>query len=180
MPEGGGANNVVVAQTTADGAALVRANTQVSHIGGPTVQSANIASALATSCTGCHSTAVAVQVVFVTGSPQYFLPGNAATAVNGGCTLCGSFAYAWQYIVQTNGPVLLSPAGEQEVQTLKQEIAGAAASIQPDSLADDLQLQSRLDALTGELKDVIDTQLQQAGVQGGGTVLEHVDRNPDA
>jgi hypothetical protein len=178
-PQGGGANNVVLVQATADDSSIVRSNTQVAHFGGPNLHSANVASAVATNCTACHSTAVAVQVVFATGSPQDFQPANVAVAENISCTLCGSFAYAWQYIVQTDGPVRLSAQGEQEVQALKQEIDATAASIEPDSLANDLQLQSQLDTLTGELKDVIDTQMVQVGVHGAGAVHEHVDRSPD-
>jgi Fe-S cluster biogenesis protein NfuA len=178
IPQGGGANNVVLAQTTADGSLLVRANTQVSQAGGNTVTSSNIATAQATGCSGCDSTAVAVQVVFVTGSPQYFAPSNAAVAVNGGCTGCGSFAYAWQYLVQTGAPVALTPDARQQVQTLKQEIADTAAAIVPDSLEADMRLQSELDSLTSQLKDLIDSQTRLLGVDARGTVFERVDQRP--
>jgi Fe-S cluster biogenesis protein NfuA len=171
-PQGGGANNVVLAQTTADGSSLVRSSTQVSKVGAPTVTSSNIATATATNCSGCHSTAVAVQVVFVTGSPQYYAPANAAAAANGGCTGCGSFAYAWQYVVQTSGPVLLDPAAQLQLQLLRGEIKDTASSVVPDSLADDLDLQARLDELTNELKSLIDTQTELAGVQATGAVFE--------
>lgn len=179
-PQGGGANQVVLAQTTADNPLLVRSGLQVSQVGGGTVTSANIATALATDCTGCHSTAVAVQVVFVTGSPQYYTPANAASAVNGGCTGCGSFAYAWQYVVQTNGPVLLTPFARQQLQTLRQEISDTASSVVPDSLENDLDLQARLDELTSQLKSLIDTQTELAGVGSSGAIYEHTDTNPDA
>ena len=113
LPQGGGANNVVIVQTTADGAQLARAKTKIARTNGPNVGNDNIALATATGCTGCHSTAVAVQVVLVTGSPQYFAPGNAAVSVNSGCMSCGTFAYAWQYVVQVDGPAHLSPEGRR-------------------------------------------------------------------
>src|SRR5205807_9200844 len=84
----GGANNIVIAQTSTDGATLVRASTQVVPVPGDTVTSANIADAFASDCVGCHSTAVAVQVLLITGNPSYFAPGNVASAVNGACTGC--------------------------------------------------------------------------------------------
>jgi hypothetical protein len=174
IPQGGGANNVVLVQSSGDGSTAVRANTQVSQVGGPTVASSNIAAALATDCTGCHSTSVAVQVVFVTGAPQYFVPGNSATAVNAGCTECGSFAYAWQLVVQADRPLTLSAEAHQQMQTLTQEIADTAASIVPDTIDDDLLLNSELDALTSQLVDLVNAQAEQAGIQATATVEKHV------
>jgi hypothetical protein len=178
IPNGGGANNVVIAQTFADGSSLVRSHTQVAHAGGNTIESSNIATALATDCTGCHSTAVAVQVVLVTGSPQYFAPHNTAAAVNSGCTSCGTFAYAWQYTPQVDRPVRLTPEGRQEVETLKGEIDATAASIAPATIADDLLLQTELDTLTSQLKDVVDSQITAIGAHANGRPVEHVEKRP--
>jgi hypothetical protein len=178
IPNGGGANNVVIGQTFADGSSLVRSHTQVAHAGGNTIQSSNVATALATGCTGCHSTAVAVQVLLVTGSPQYFAPHNVAAAVNSGCTSCGTFAYAWQYTPQVDRSVTLTPEGRHEIQTLKAEIDATAASIVPATIADDVLLQTELDALTSQLKDVIDSQLTAAGAHANGQPVEHIDQKP--
>lgn len=178
IPNGGGANNVVIAQTSGDGSSLVRSHTQVAVAGGNTIESANIATALGTDCTGCHSTAVAVQVLLVTGSPQYFAPQNAAAAVNGGCTSCGTFAYAWQYTPQVDRPVMLTPEGRQEIAALKDEIDATAASIVPDSLSSDLLLQTELDTLTSQLKDVVDSEVAAAGAHANGMPVEHVETGP--
>ena len=174
IPEVGGANNILVVSTTGDGTVLARAKTQVAPVPGPTVGSTNIAGAFATDCTGCHSTAVAVQAIFVVGSPQVFVPGNAATAVNGGCSFCVSFAYAWQYILQVSGPVHLTPAGRAEVEDLRQQIDDTA-SMFVTSLDDALALRAKLDALTSQLKSVIDSELVASGVLATGTPNEHVD-----
>jgi Fe-S cluster biogenesis protein NfuA len=171
----GGANQVVLSSTTSDSAWHVRASTQVVPVSGDTVTSANIASASASTCTGCHSTAVAVQVLIATRNPSYFAPANVASAVNGACDGCGSYAYAWQYIVQTGGPVHLSLAARERVESLRQQIADAAASMLPsDALTDrcivpdgppypcatrDDQLTAMLDSLTAELKDAVDSGL---------------------
>jgi hypothetical protein len=178
IPQGGGANHVVIVQSSADKSRAVRASTQVSQVGGPTVATSNIALALAANCTGCHSTSVAVQVVFVTGKPQYFEPGNNASAVNSACTDCGSFAYAWQLVVQADRPLVLTPDAHQQVQALQQEIADTAASIVPDTVDDDILLQSELDALTAQLEDLVNAQAEQAGIQATGTVEEHVRQDP--
>jgi hypothetical protein len=175
IPEGGGANNVVLVSALADASARMQSHVQVSQAGGNTIQSANLASALATGCAGCHSTAVAVQVVFVTGAPQYFVPQNAAVAVNSGCHSCGTFAYAWQYTPQVDRAVVLTPAGRQEVEALASEIDATAAAIVPDSFEDDQLLQSQLDSLTAQLKDVIDSQVTAAGAHAVGAPVKHVD-----
>jgi hypothetical protein len=177
IPEGGGANNVVLVQSTPDGSAAVRAMTQLSQVGGPSVASSNIAAALASGCTGCHSTAVAVQVVFVTGSPQYFVPGNSASAVNSGCTECGSFAYAWQLVVQVDRPFVLTPEAQQRVAALKLDIASTAGSIVPDTIDDDLLLKQELDELTSQLEDLVNAQAVRAGVHAASTVNAHVERD---
>jgi hypothetical protein len=177
-PTSGGANNVVLVSATLDGDVLARAGTQVVPVGGPAVSSANIATATSAGCTGCFSTAVAVQVLFVTGNPSVFTPGNAAVAANGGCTSCGSFAFAWQYVVQTDGPAHLSPDAQRRVAELRQEISDTAASIVPDSLAADQELQARLDALTDELQAVVDSELAQAGIHATGAPERHVDAVP--
>jgi hypothetical protein len=178
VPQGGGANNVVLVQSSGDGSTAVRASTQVSQVGGPTVASSNIALALAATCTGCHSTSVAVQVVFVTGAPPYFVPGNSASAVNSGCTNCGSFAYAWQLVVQADRPLVLTPEAQQQVQALKQEIADTAASIVPDTFDDDLLLNSELDALTSQLEVLVNTQAEQAGIRATTRVEKQVRQDP--
>jgi hypothetical protein len=174
IPQGGGANNVVLVQSSDDGSTAVRANTQISQVGGPTVASSNIALALAADCTGCHSTSVAVQVVFVTGAPQFFQPGNSASAVNSGCTDCGSFAYAWQLMVQADRPLTLTPEALDRVHALRQEIADTAASIVPDTIDADLMLKSKLDELTSQLQDLVNAQAEQSGIHVTGMVEEHV------
>jgi hypothetical protein len=181
----GGANQVVTVDAGVDGSWAARAGTQVSTFGGGNAwTSANIAAATSSNCNGCHATAVAVQVIFVTGSPSYAAPANVAAAANGGCTGCGSYAYAWQYWVQASGPVTLSPAGQQRVAELRGEIAAAAQSILPsDAVTDpgltrDQQLDEKLDSLTAELKAVVDSELQAAGVLASGSLRRNASDAP--
>jgi hypothetical protein len=175
--QGGGPNNIVISQTNTDQAWQVHSNLQVAPAAGPTVASSNIADAQTTGCTGCRASAVAVQVVFVTGNPNVYTPGNAAVAATGGCNSCGAYAYAWQYLLQTDGPVYLSAAGRLEVEQLRQEIADTAASVDPTSLEADQHLTSELDALTAHLRSVVDSELQAAGVHATGTPTVHVREN---
>jgi hypothetical protein len=170
----GGANNVVLAQTTTDGSWLARASTQIVSFGGDTLASANIASATASDCTGCHSSAVAVQVVLVTGSPSTFVPANVASAANGACDACGSYAYAWQYVVEASGPVHLSSAALAQIADLRQRIADVAGSIEPTDVDSDQQLDSELNDLTAQLKQVVDDGITAAGVAATGAVEREI------
>jgi hypothetical protein len=175
----GGANNVVLAQLSTDGATLARATTQVVPVAGDTVTSANIATAINAGCVGCHSTAVAVQILIIDGSPSQFTPGNFAGAFNGGCDSCGAFAYARQHWLQVNGHARLSGVAQLRIGELRSEIADAAASMLPSDVATDPcvtpdessppcatrdeQLDQKLDELTNELIDVVTTDLETAG-----------------
>jgi len=174
----GGANNVVLVQAGNDGATMARADTQVALFGGDTLGSTNLATAINNDCDGCHSSAVAVQVLIITSDPSVFVPHNTAVAVNGACVGCGAFAYARQYVLQTNGPAHLSGAGQLQVAALRQEISDAAASITPsDALTDpcpvfpvdpacpsrDEQLKEKLDALAAELEAVVAADVQAVG-----------------
>src|SRR3954467_12760723 len=65
----GGANNVVLVQATTDGQVAARAHLQVAPFGGADFGSSNLAEAVAQTCFGCSTVAVAVQAVFLTGEP---------------------------------------------------------------------------------------------------------------
>src|SRR5919204_6500920 len=170
----GGANQVVIVQDTTDGTTLVNSHTQVVPVASDTVTSANIAAAVNAACTGCHSTAVAVQILIVHGSPSYFTPGNAAGAANGGCDGCGAFAFARQHWIQVDGTTNLSGAARQQVAVLRQEISETAASILPSDAATDpclpteacsrdFQLNAELMTLTDQLIQVVTADLKSQG-----------------
>jgi hypothetical protein len=171
----GGANHVVIAENTTDGATLVRSGTQVVPVSTDDVNSANIAAAVNAGCVGCHSTAVAVQILIVKGSPSTFSPGNVAGAANGGCDGCGAFAFARQHWIQVDQTTNLSSDARQRIAQLRQEIADAAASILPsDRLTDpcavtldcptrDDQLNAKLLALSDELIQVVTDDLRASG-----------------
>jgi putative peptide zinc metalloprotease protein len=150
----GGANQVVLATTTADGASTDRSGLQFALVGGPTVGSENLAEATSVNCTGCTTIAVAFQAVVATGNPSVVIPHNAAVAENGGCTSCSTYAYAYQYVLTTSGSAYLSAAGTTQVAKLRADVADLAAS----GLSFD-QLTARLDGLAAEFRSVVDTNL---------------------
>jgi hypothetical protein len=171
----GGANHVVIAQNTTDGAWVVNAGTQVVPVVADDVNSANIAAAANAGCVGCHSTAVAVQILIVKGSPSTFSPGNVAGAANGGCDSCGAFAFARQHWIQVDQTTNLSPEARARITELRDEISAAAASILPsdrttdpcavtlDCPTRDDVLDDELMALSTELIQVVTDDLQAQG-----------------
>jgi hypothetical protein len=182
----GGGNNVVIVDNETNGQTLVDVSTQVIPVPTDTVTSGNVAVAINANCVGCHSTAVAIQILIVRGSPSYFAPENGAGAANGSCDTCGAYAYARQHWIQTSSDAHLSGAVRQQIAQLRQEISNAAASILPSDGNDpcitpdrkppfpcpirDQLLDAKLDALTAKLIQVVTTGLEQSGADA--TVLQ--------
>jgi hypothetical protein len=150
----GGANHVVLASTTADGASTERSGLQFALVGGPTVGSENLAQATSVNCTGCSTIAVAFQTVVATGNPSVVAPHNAAVAVNGGCTSCSTYAYAYQYVLTTSGTAYLGPTGATQLAAIRAEVSDLAASGLPFD-----ELTTRLDGLALEFRSVVDANL---------------------
>jgi Fe-S cluster biogenesis protein NfuA len=178
----GGGNNIVVVSNTTDGQTLSSASTQVIPTPMDSVTSSNIAVAVNAGCTGCHSSAVAVQVLIVVGSPQNFQPGNAAAAANGGCESCGAYAYARQHWIQISGPAVLGGTARAQIDQIRQEIANVTSSILPSdgatdpSLTRDHELDSELNALSDQLIQVVTSALQD----GGATTTTLLDKTEES
>jgi hypothetical protein len=182
----GGANNVVIVDNTTGGATLASASTQVVPVPMDAVTSGNVAIAMNTDCVGCHSSAVAVQILIVVGSPSYFGPGNAAAAANGGCDSCGAYAYARQHWIQISGQPVLGSDARERIDELRKEISNVTNSILPSdaatdpSLARDHELDTRLNALTNELIQVVTSALQASGATTSTLLDRTEETTPDS
>jgi putative peptide zinc metalloprotease protein len=73
-------------------------------------------------CESCQTTAIAIEIVLVEGSPSTVAPQNVAVAVNESCTLCDTFATAYQFVVGTDGPVRFTRDGLKELKQIRKEI----------------------------------------------------------
>src|SRR5437763_13294251 len=182
----GGGNNVVVVSNTVDGQTLATASTQVIPLPMDTVTSSNIALAVNAGCGGCHSSAVAVQVLIVVGSPHDFEPGNAGVAANGGCDSCGAYAYARQHWIQISGPPVLGGSARAQIAEIRQEIANVTSSILPSdgttdpALTRDHELDTELNALSNELIQVVTSALQDSGVNATTLLDKTEESTPDS
>lgn len=151
-----GANNSAVAINTKDGSSLFRFAFKVSRVAGDIVDNQNSAVAYS-KCQSCQTTAIAIQIVLVTGTPSTVKPENVSIAVNEQCTLCETFASAYQFVVGTGGPVKFTKLGRQEIAAIKRDIRGLKREdISP------FELQQRMSGIVGRLRTVLKTQLVPA------------------
>lgn len=115
----------------------------------------NLNSALAHAhCVHCGATAIAFQIVLVSGSPSRVAPQNTAEAANIGCTECTSVAEARQFVRVVPAPVRFTGTGRAMLAHVKERLA----SLQYTSLAPADVHQVVEDEAT-EVRDVLDTQL---------------------
>lgn len=151
------ADNSAVAINTKDGASIFKLAWKVKRIAGDTVAETNAAVAYS-SCTNCEATAIAIQIVLVTGNPSVVTPENYAISINENCTLCESFAAAYQFVIGTGGPVKFSKEGKEELRAIKRELK----ALRDEDLTP-FELGERIRPLMDRLRNVLRTQLVPLG-----------------
>jgi putative peptide zinc metalloprotease protein len=150
-------DNAAIAINTKDGSSLFKFAFSIKKVAGEVVDQTNAAVAYA-SCDQCQTTAIAIQIVLVTGSPSVVTPTNLALALNEGCTLCETFAGAYQIVLSTGGPVRFTDEGRRRIAAIRKEIKDLR-----DSDLSPFELKARLDPLVDELKQVLATELVPIG-----------------
>jgi len=170
-------NNYVDSEASTGSTNVFQSSTQAAAGGDDTVDNENVAFATSSNCTSCYSSAVAVQVVIYTGSPQTFTPQNVAVALNQSCNTCGSYAYAWQYVVQSGEQAHLTGKARHELQDLQSQIDALTTSTVPVDLDTDNALTTQLNNLTAQIKAIVDDDLDSHGFGHKGD--EHRDVEDD-
>jgi putative peptide zinc metalloprotease protein len=122
-------------------------------VGGDVVDETNSAVAFA-SCTDCQTTAIAIEIVLVEGSPSTYTPTNQAIAINYECQLCLTFAAAYQFVIQGTGPMHFTGQGYRDLE----RIAQAIRDLQNQNLSP-FELRGALDPLIDDLKQVLANEL---------------------
>jgi putative peptide zinc metalloprotease protein len=153
-------DNIVVAQNTTDGSSLFKLAFDIRRIAGAVVDQTNAAVAYS-SCADCKTTAIAIQILLVDGSPSTYTPSNVAVAINENCSSCQTFAAAYQFVVQTNGPVRFTKQGWREIQLIRKGLK----ALEDDNLSP-AELDARLKDLMARLDTVLRTQLVPADQEG--------------
>jgi putative peptide zinc metalloprotease protein len=116
-----GHDNVASASTETDGSRVSDFAWDVTQQRGGDVEELNSATATAR-CTDCAATAIAFQIVLVSGTPQTIAPHNRAVAINDQCTRCVVAAEARQFVRVVDQPVKLTAAGREELANVRQDL----------------------------------------------------------
>ena len=154
---GEGGSNDAVAINLKDNSALFKFAWAVRHVMGDVVDQQNNAVAYA-SCNSCQTTAIAIEIVLVEGSPSNESPVNKAIAINQECNLCDTFATAYQFVINTNGPVHFTEEGIRELHEIRKEIESWGKQGLSNA-----EIRARLPDLIARIKQVLATQLVADG-----------------
>jgi putative peptide zinc metalloprotease protein len=114
-------DNIATAVTEQDGSRVFEFAWNVSKQRAGVVDHVNAAYAAAR-CTNCRATAIAFQVVLVSGTPSALTPQNRAVAVTNECTACVVVAEARQFVRVVDQPVKFTDAGRAELADVRQDL----------------------------------------------------------
>lgn len=106
------------------------------------------------SCVRCGATAIAFQIVLVSGKPTEVRPVNVAAAVNENCRDCQTYAGARQFVRVHPERVELTDDGEDEVERIRSALRKLSRSKLPA-----LEIAPKVDAQADRLRAVLDTEL---------------------
>jgi hypothetical protein len=152
--QGHGDDNAAVAINTEDGSSRFRFAFALDRERDDVVDNQNGALAYS-SCESCRTTAIAVQIVLVVGSPSTVTPTNAALALNENCTACESFATAFQFVVGVaDESVGFTRTGKRQLK----DIVGEFRSLRHDEYTVD-EFHARTNALADRLRTLLRTEL---------------------
>jgi hypothetical protein len=114
--------NIATAVTEQDQSRVFDLAWDVSRQRGGVVDHLNAARARAR-CIECGATAIAFQIVLVSGSPTTVTPRNTADAINVECTSCVVAAEARQFVRVVPAPVRFTGAGRAVLADVRQDLA---------------------------------------------------------
>jgi hypothetical protein len=156
-------DNAAIAINVRDGTSVFRLAFSIKRVAGDVVDSTNAAVAFS-NCTDCRATAIAIEVVLITGDASTVTPTNLALAYNFECQSCISIADAYQFVFSTGGQVHFTAEGNRELAQIRRDLeALRRQDLTPD------ELQARLEEIVGRLITVLRTQIVPAANSGAAT-----------
>ncbi|HEY7589469.1 MAG TPA: hypothetical protein VH723_00610 [Candidatus Limnocylindrales bacterium] len=141
-PEASGGRNIVRVNNHRDDDLKIKASAQLNRISRDRAAPVNYAKAYS-SCVGCQTIAVALQINLIKRGTPIVEPFNAAVAINYECTRCVTVAIAYQYNLSVDDP----KATPQEVRRLVKDMDKELRSISRDKRIGVLEAAERLDAV---------------------------------
>jgi hypothetical protein len=145
--------NVATATTEQDDSRVFDLAWDVAKQRGGVVDHFNAANAAAR-CARCKATAIAFQIVIVSGAPQTVGPINQAVALNHGCTDCVAVAEARQFVRVVDAPVRLTGAGRAELADVHRDLRALKAQDPPLD-----QLHQAVEQQEARVRDLLATEL---------------------
>lgn len=168
-------DNTAIAINKKNGSSLFKFAFWIKRVLGDVVDNTNAAVAYA-SCESCKTTAIAIQIVFVVGSPSTVTPTNVAVALNENCTLCQTFATAFQFVIGvSDASVGFTKEGKRELKEILREFK---ALKREDYTLEEFH--ARTQALAQRLRTLLKTQLvSRAGKDEDEESEEELDAGED-
>ena len=146
-------DNLAQATIEQDGGRAFDFSWGISTQRGGVVDQSNKAHAAAR-CTGCEATAIAFQIVLVSGAPSTVAPTNEAVALNLECTECEVVAEARQFVRVVDAPVRITAAGRRELADVRATLRDLEAQDPPID-----QLHQAVEAQEARVRQVLNTEL---------------------
>ena len=146
-------DNIAQATIEQDGGRAFDVAWSVSRQRGGTVDQSNKAHA-AGRCTGCEATAIAFQIVLVSGSPSTVAPTNESVALSLECPQCEVFAAARQFVRVVDRPVRITLAGRRELADVRATLQALETQDPPID-----QLYQTVEAQEARVRQVLNTEL---------------------
>jgi len=115
-------DNYAVATTEQDGGRAFDFSYSVEYQRGGVVDNKNVANAAAR-CTDCRATAIAFQIVLVSGSPTRVEPQNQALAITDQCTNCVVYAGAAQFVRTVSDGTRITRDGLATLYDVRRDLA---------------------------------------------------------
>jgi putative peptide zinc metalloprotease protein len=164
-----GGDTSAVAVNTKDGSTLFRFAFSIKQIMGEVVDQQNAAVAYA-NCEECTTVAISVQVLLVSGSPDEVTPTNLAVALNEDCTECQTLAAAYQFVFGNGEELRFTAEGRQRIADIRRrfrQLRTSGLSVE--------EIQAEADALAGELRDVLRSEVTTRGQNGSAEESQAAD-----
>ena len=146
-------DNIAQATIEQDGGRAFDVAWSISKQRGGTVDQSNKAHA-AGRCIECEATAIAFQIVLVSGAPSRVAPTNESVAVNLECPRCEVFAAARQFVRVVDKPVRITIAGRRELADVRDTLQALEAQDPPID-----QLYLAVEAQEARVRQVLNTEL---------------------
>jgi hypothetical protein len=145
--------NIAQATIEQDGGRAFDFAWDISRQRGGVVDHANKAHA-AGRCTECEATAIAFQIVLVSGAPSTVAPTNESVALNLECPRCEVVAEARQFVRVVDKPVRLTGTGRRELADVRATLRALEAQDPPID-----QLHQTIEAQEARVRQVLNTEL---------------------